>query len=259
MRFIPLLFVFMMNVACADSVSNDEASATAAVVSSAPLAGPEGSALAVERLRQAFPGIPVGQIETSPVDGMWQVEVQGDWLHLSNDGRFLFAGELFELRAEGAVSLVEERQKALRVPGIAALQADEMVSFPAADEKAEVYVFTDVTCGYCRQLHREMSEYNKRGITVHYLAFPRGGVTSEGSRLLKDIWCSADRGLAMTEAKLEKPASQRPSACSDPVADHYALGQRFGVRGTPAVFSVDGEQLGGYVPPAKMAADLGLN
>jgi len=258
MRFIPLLFIFMMSTACADSVSDDAVSTTA-VAASAPLTAPEGSALAVERLRQAFPGIPVGQIEPSPVEGMWQVEVQGEWLNLSNDGRFLFAGELFELRAEGAVSLVEERQKALRVPGIAALKADEMVSFPAADEKAEVYVFTDVTCGYCRQLHREIAEYNKLGITVHYLAFPRGGVTSEGSRVLKDIWCSADRGLAMTEAKLQQRASQRPVPCSDPVADHYALGQRFGVRGTPAVFTVDGEQLGGYVPPAKMAADLGLN
>ncbi len=247
MRFAVLVLALLMNSACADQSAPAQQPAVAG----------DGSE-AVERLRQAFPGIAVESVEPSPVPGMYLARVGGDWLTLSADGRFVFTGEILELRDSGAVSLIEERQKLVRVPGIAALQPDQLISFPAAEQKAEVYVFTDVTCGYCRQLHRQMADYNSLGITVHYLAFPRGGLNSGAARILSDIWCSPNPQLAMTEAKLDKPLSQTPVACDSPIASQYELGEMFGVRGTPAVFTADGEQLGGYLPPAKMAQDLGL-
>jgi thiol:disulfide interchange protein DsbC len=249
MRFVVLALALLMNSACADQSAPAKESDSPAATD---------STLAIEKLRQAFPGIPVGSIEPSPVPGMFQVQVEGDWLTISADGRCVFAGEIFELRDAGAVSLIEERQKAVRVPGIAALEADQLVTFPADEQKAEIYVFTDVTCGYCRQLHRQMADYNSLGITVHYLAFPRGGMKSGAARMLSDIWCSPNPQLAMTEAKLDKPLSQTPIDCDSPVASQYELGELFGVRGTPAVFTADGEQLGGYLPPAKMAQELGL-
>ncbi|MFN3714415.1 MAG: DsbC family protein [Alcanivoracaceae bacterium] len=246
MRFFALLFVLLINTACADQSA--EATQPTSI----------DSAAAVERLREAFPGIPVGTVEPAPVPGMFQVQVRGEWLYLTADGRFVFAGELFELRPEGAVSLLEERQQALREPAIAALDETALITFPAKQQKAEVYVFTDTTCGYCRLMHRQMAAYNRAGITVHYLAFPRGGSASPGARELTDIWCSPDRNLAMDEAKLEKPLSQKPTTCDAPVAAHYALGEEFGVRGTPAVFTADGEQIGGYLPADRMAEKLGL-
>lgn len=251
MRFAVLALALLMNSACADQSAPVKESESSNPVSN-------DSSLAIEKLRQAFPGIPVGSVEPSPVPGMFLVQVDGDWLTISADGRFVFAGEIFELREAGVVSLIEERQKAVRVPGIAALEPGKLVTFPASEQKAEVYVFTDVTCGYCRQLHRQMADYNSLGITVHYLAFPRGGMKSSAARMLSDIWCSPNPQLAMTEAKLDKPLSQTPADCDSPVGSQYQLGEQFGVRGTPAVFTTDGEQLGGYLPPAKMAQDLGL-
>lgn len=252
MRFIVVLMALMMNVACADQTPPVAKEAQAAVVAG-------DSTVAIDKLRQAFPGIPVAQVEPSTVPGMFMVLVQGEWLHVSADGRFVFAGEVFELRdGEGAVSLIEERQKTVRVPALQALDPAQLISFPAKQQQAEIYVFTDVTCGYCRQLHRQIADYNSLGITVHYLAFPRGGPASSGGRTMNDIWCSENRQLAMTEAKLEKPLSQTPRGCDSPVTSQYELGEQFGVRGTPAIFTVDGEQIGGYLPPAKMAKDLGL-
>ena len=251
MRLAVLVFALLMNSACADqSTPVKEAEATAPLVAD--------SAVAIETLRRSFPGIAISSVEPSPVPGMFLIQVSGDWLTISADGRFVFTGEILELRESGVVSLIEERQKAIRGPGIAALKADQLITFPASEQKAEIYVFTDVTCGYCRQLHRQMSDYNDRGITVHYLAFPRGGLNSTAARMLGDIWCSPNPQLAMTEAKLEKPLSQTPADCDSPVASQYQLGEQFGVRGTPAVFTVDGEQLGGYLPPASMAKELGL-
>lgn len=247
MRFAVLVLALLMNSACADQ---------SAPAKEAPAAA--DSAAAIERLQKAFPGISVKSVEPSSVPGMFLIQIGGDWLTISADGRFVFTGEVLELRESGVVSLIEERKEAVRGPGIAALQADQLITFPASEQKAEIYVFTDVTCGYCRQLHRQMADYNSLGITVHYLAFPRGGIKSSAARMLNDIWCSPNPQLAMTEAKLDKPLSQTPADCDSPVASQYQLGELFGVTGTPAVFTVEGEQLGGYLPPGKMAQDLGL-
>jgi len=252
MRFIVVIMALLVNTACADATPPATNKAHAAQSTA-------DSSVALEKLRQAFPGLPAVTAEPSTVPGMFMVQVQGEWLHVTADGRFVFAGEVFELRdKEGAVSLVEERQKQLRVPALKKLDPTQLITFPAKQEKAEIYVFTDTTCGYCRQLHRQMAEYNDLGVTVHYLAFPRGGLASPGAKTMNDVWCSKNPQLAMTEAKLEKPISQTPASCQSPVAEQYKLGELFGVRGTPAIFTTEGEQIGGYLAPARMTESLGL-
>lgn len=44
-------------------------------------------------------------------------------------------------------------------------------------ESAALLVF-DMDCYYCQRLHKEISEYNRLGIEVCYLAFPRQGLKS---------------------------------------------------------------------------------
>lgn len=43
--------------------------------------------------------------------------------------------------------------------------------YPAKNEKYVVVVMD--SCHYLHLLHQQVSEYNKLGITVRYLAFPR--------------------------------------------------------------------------------------
>ena len=53
-----------------------------------------------------------------------------------------------------------------------------MIVFPAEKERHTITVFTDLDCGYCRKLHKEIDQFNAEGITVRYLMFPRAGVGS---------------------------------------------------------------------------------
>ena len=39
-------------------------------------------------------------------------------------------------------------------------------------------IFTDIDCGYCRKLHKEVPELNRLGVAVRYLAYPRAGIGS---------------------------------------------------------------------------------
>jgi thiol:disulfide interchange protein DsbC len=121
--------------------------------------------------------------------------------------------------------------------------------------KHTITIFTDVDCGYCRQFHREIAEVNALGIEVHYLFYPRTGRDSESWAKAEKVWCSADRNAALTRAKLG--GSLPDATCEDsPVAAHYDLGRRVGLRGTPAIYSSTGEHLGGYLTPATLARVL---
>ena len=113
-----------------------------------------------------------------------------------------------------------------------------------------VTIFTDVDCGYCRKLHREMASYNDLGIRVRYLMFPRAGVNSESFNTAVSVWCADDQQTAMTRAKLGK--SIEAKTCANPIAEQYSLGQQLGVRGTPSIILDNGEMVPGYVPAARL-------
>ncbi|WP_156496975.1 thioredoxin fold domain-containing protein, partial [Alcanivorax sp. HI0083] len=44
--------------------------------------------------------------------------------------------------------------------------------------------------------------------------------------------------------------------CAKPVDEQYELGLTFGVRGTPAIYTTEGKQLGGYLTPEDMLKRL---
>jgi thiol:disulfide interchange protein DsbC len=211
------------------------------------------------KIEASFPGATVTAISDAPMAGLIEVRINDrEVAYTSPDGQYLLIGELFEMRESGPVSLEEERLGVLRQEAFEAMDSGAMVTFPADKPKAEVYAFTDVSCGYCRRMHQQMESYNALGITVHYLAFPRGGISTPAADLMAQVWCSSDRQQAMTDAKLAGQLKEIPKACDDPVAEQYDLGVRLGVGGTPAVFTAEGEQLGGYLSPGDLAMRLGL-
>ncbi|MBQ0754426.1 MAG: thioredoxin fold domain-containing protein [Gammaproteobacteria bacterium] len=211
-------------------------------------------------LAKTFPGVMVTDVSETPVKGLLEVVLDnGDRLFVSRDGQYLLSGDMYKARAGGGVTNMGEQKLAgVRKAGLKKVSLDDMISYVAEDQKAEVFVFTDTSCGYCRKLHQHMAEYNDMGVTIHYLAFPRGGADSEAAGTMRAVWCAKDRHAALDGAKLKGMTAAAPAACKDPVSQEYNLGLTFGVRGTPAIYTPSGESIGGYLSPADMASALGL-
>lgn len=210
--------------------------------------------------QDAFPRTEITDIRPA-ADGLVEVELNGrEIIYASDDGRLVFTGDVIELRDTGPVNLKEARYQKVRNAGLADLDPDALITYPAkGKEKAEIYAFTDITCGYCRKMHRHIEEYNDAGITVHYLAFPRGGPQAGSAEDMRHIWCDANPDEALTAAKLNNTISDSELAeCAAAVDEQYQLGLEFGVRGTPAVYTAEGAQLGGYVTPQQLNQRLGL-
>ena len=114
-----------------------------------------------------------------------------------------------------------------------------------------IYVFTDSSCPYCHKLHEHLAEITAKGIEVRYIAWPRG---EQFMPTMTAIWCSEDRKAAFDQAVQGLPVLA--GECKNPVRDQYQLGLNMGVNGTPAIYNVEGEYLGGYMTPDEIIKRL---
>jgi thiol:disulfide interchange protein DsbC len=210
------------------------------------------AALTKEQLVERHPELRREDIGDGPVNGLYEVQVAGDISYVTTDGRYLIRGEIIDLASRQ--NLTEERRAQNRARAIAAIDPSSQIVFSPPNGRVihRVTIFTDVDCGYCRQFHRDIAAVNALGIEVHYVSFPRTGPNTASWTKAEHVWCAADRREALTNAKLGADIPAAESCVSTPVAEHYALGKRIGLTGTPGLYAEDGTELGGYIPPAAL-------
>jgi thiol:disulfide interchange protein DsbC len=200
-----------------------------------------------------IPGTRPEEFRASPIPGIYELTRGSEIAYVTTDGKYGISGDLYDLAAND--NLTEQRRRDTRTKAIGAIPESEMLIFGPKDPKYTITVFTDVDCAYCRQLHSEMAEYNRLGIRVRYLFYPRSGPNTESWTKAEEVWCSDNRNEALTRAKLGQNLNTKACA-NNPVARDYALGRDFGLQGTPAIILASGEMLPGYVPPAMLAQQL---
>jgi len=209
-------------------------------------------ARALEAIRSINPRIEVDAVQEAPIDGYQEVVVAGQVVYVSNDGRYLLQGSLFDVEQRRDLSqdaLATVRKELMKLSPV-----QERIVFAPEDPLYTVAVFTDVECAYCRRLHQEIDEYNRLGIAVEYLAFPRAGLQGEDYRKMVSVWCAEDPRQAMTDAKSGRDVPER--SCDNPIARQYELALRVGLQGTPLIITEQGSQMPGYVPPADLREAL---
>lgn len=217
-----------------------------------PTAANNSDAAVRAAMAKAIPNGTVDSIKASPIPGFREVAVGGKVIYVSADGRYLIQGALFDLNTR--TSLTESSEAVLRSGILAKVGPERRIIFAAAKPKHRITVFTDIDCGYCRKMHQQMAQYNNLGISVEYLFYPRAGMGSAAATKAINVWCSGDRRKAMTDAKNDRPVPNK--TCTNPIAADFALGQKMGFDGTPAIYAANGAQLGGYLAPAQMLAAL---
>ncbi len=188
-------------------------------------------------------------IQPSPVAGLKTVLTDSGVLYVSDDGRHIIQGPMFDVAGNHPVNTTNQ----LLAKRLNALQ-NEMIIYKAPQEKHVVTVFTDITCGYCHKLHEQIDEYNKLGITLRYLAFPRQGLNSQAEKDMTSIWCTANRNQAFDKAMQGDAISA--ATCKTDISKHYTLGVQYGIQGTPAMLLEDGTLIPGYQSPKELSAIL---
>lgn len=221
-----------------------------------PVVKPPGiSPAVIEKIVQLVaPGQKAESVKPVKAPAFYEIVVGAEIVYVSEDGRYLFQGDLFDVDARA--NLTEDARSVGRKKLISGVDVATMITYPAKPEKYVVTIFTDIDCPYCRKLHMEMAEYNKRGITIRYLAFPRAGIGTDSYNKAVSAWCASNPAQAMTEAKSGKDLPRASSECRNPVRDHFDLARKMNITGTPALVLQDGSVLPGYMPPDRLLAVL---
>lgn len=213
---------------------------------------PEFRDAVTERVKELLPGADSITVAPSPVKDIYEVTADGRIIYITADTNHVFAGNLLDMKARK--NLTEEAEDRARAAIIERLGEDQMVIYRSEDERHVVTVFTDTECPYCQRLHDAMEDYNLRGITIRYLAFPREGKGSRGWDNLVGVWCADDPNAAMDRGMSGRRVS---GECADhPVEAHLNLAGSMGIRGTPSILTEDGTILPGFVPPERLEEAL---
>ena len=203
-----------------------------------------------------FDSIAADDISASPIDGWYQIHKGSIVAYVSADGRYLLQGDLIDL--ESSQNLSEDARTEGRRELMTQLTDDRVITFSPDEPKYSVSVFTDVDCSYRRRLHGQIDEYMAQGIEVRYVLYPRNGPATASWNTAEEVWCSANRNDALTQAKLDRKFETSQCDAST-ISENFVVGQQVGLNGTPAIVLEDGTLIGGYVTPQQLAMQLEQN
>lgn len=218
----------------------------------------KGLASVKAALKVLMPKAQADSVAKSGLPGIYEAVYGAQVIYISTDGRFMFDGDLYDVQRR--VNLTEEKRQGGRVKAMSGIDKDSMIIFsPKGKVKHTITAFTDIDCGYCRKLHKEMKDYNDMGIEVRYVAYPRAGLNSDSYRKAAAVWCAVDSNKAMNFAKggakleqLQQVKQVKDETCKDPIKRHMEVANTIGVTGTPTLVLQDGSVLPGYVPAKRL-------
>jgi thiol:disulfide interchange protein DsbC len=83
-------------------------------------------------------------------------------------------------------------------------------------------------------------------VTVYTYLLPI--LSPDSTEKSRAIWCAKDRAKAWDQVMTKGAVGEPSKPCDAPLAKNTEMSQRLGIRGTPAIYMANGQQLGGYVP-----------
>jgi len=202
----------------------------------------------IKNMQKRFANIDVSNVKPAPVAGLYEVIIGAKVYYFSEDARYMLEADIIDMNTRQ--NITRPVQFKARLSALATIGDENMIIFAPKDPKYVVTAFTDIDCGYCRKMHSQIEEYNKLGIAIRYLFFPRAGLNSGSYKKAVSVWCAADRKQAFSDAKAGKTIEEK--TCANPIKEHMAIVKQMEMTGTPALLFANGQMILSYIPPAEL-------
>jgi len=199
-----------------------------------------------------FPAMKVESVARTPFPGLYEIVFDGQVVYTDEKLAYLMSGNLFDLRTSQERNLTRERRDQIASGALVKAQPNAIKRVKGSGKRV-VYTFEDPNCGYCKELQKELNKV--KDITVYTFLLPI--LSPDSAEKSKAVWCAKDRAKAWDDLmnKAVLPANA-VKTCTTPLEANQLLAQRFGVRGTPAVYLANGQQVGGFLPADKLEQAL---
>jgi thiol:disulfide interchange protein DsbC len=217
----------------------------AAVFVSSCLAGQSETEVR-QALAKTFPGIKAGEISSSDIPGLYEVEAGSNVIYFYPEKGLLVFGEIW---TRDGRDVTAEKRARLASAKLKDLPLDKAVKIGNGTNR--VIEFTDPDCPYCRKAAAFFK--GRDDVTLHVFFFPLP-IHKDAEAHARYVLCAADKGRALEEVMSGRLDGKETPACPDKKAEallreHVDLGTKLGVRATP-VFWINGQYVAGANIPA---------
>jgi thiol:disulfide interchange protein DsbC len=201
-------------------------------------------------LQSRFPGMPIESITKAPM-GLYEVVLDGEILYTDAKAEYFIGGNLYDIRTLPPRNVTQETQSRLASKTLTSMH-DSAIKTVRGNGKRVMYTFEDPNCGYCRELYKEILKMND--LTVYTFLTPV--LSPDSTEKSRAVWCAKDRSKAWEQIMTKGTVPDGPKTCDTPIEKNLQVMKRFGARGTPAVYLVNGQQIGGYIQAAQIEQAL---
>lgn len=204
-----------------------------------------------QKIQAKFPHFNIERVSKAPLAGLYEVVLDGEIVYTDEKVDYFFGGAIYDIRTLPPRNITEASVNRLsaRILRDATASAIKRVR---GNGKRTIYTFEDPNCGYCKKLQQELAKVND--ITHYVFLVPI--LSQDSADKARAVWCAKDRAKAWDDLMRNAIVPEGAANCSTPIDKNLALMRRFGIRGTPAIYLADGQQIGGFIPAEKIEQAL---
>ena len=204
-----------------------------------------------EQIRQALSTIPIVAIKTSPMAGLYELQVGKQILYSDVTGRYLMrGGHILDMQEQK--DLTQQRLEDINRVDWSSLPLDKAIVSGDQDAKKSIAVFTDPDCPYCKGLEKTLNDV--KGVKVYTFLFPLTQLHPKAYAKSEGIWCSKDQHATLQKVMLNGFVPEKAD-CKTPLDDIAIVAKGLNINGTPAIIAGDGRRMSG----APRTADALIN
>jgi thiol:disulfide interchange protein DsbC len=196
--------------------------------------------------------IPIN-ITNSPINGILEVEVQGQIIYATSDARYVLLGNLLDTKNK--VNLTQEKVEKIQTVKWSDLPTSNALLWQKGkfNPKRQIAIFADPNCGFCKKMEQELQKLEN--ITVHTFLVPI--LSPDSLTKAVDIWCQPKNTEVWRDWMLNhKTPPPAMSNCKNPVQGNAELARKLGINGTPAIIFMDGSRNNGLITADELSSKI---
>lgn len=180
-----------------------------------------------------------------PVAGMLAIEKNGKFAVVSDNGRFIIQGSLYDTWSQKELKTLDEARVAANYIPIdkAKMGFEDLSPMSIGTGDKAITMFADPACKFCKDIMDEARQSLPEGYRLDVLMLPL--LTERSATRTQELHCAEDKAAAWQAAvkgDMNSPLAQKPKgACEiDVIGKRRLTAQFIGARNVPFLIRDDG-------------------